>query len=192
SVPTASLKTATSAGRRSATQASSSGSRRSRAGAARRSWLPSSQLPATPPTATTAPSSSSPLREERTQSPIENTKTRKGEGHERESDSSCLSLLCAFVFSPDYQGHIMPIPADYAERVYAGVLGKIIGVYLGRPFEGWSYDKIMAELGEISYYVHEKRGMPLVVTDDDISGTFTFLRALPDYGNTRDLTPAQI
>ena len=32
----------------------------------------------------------------------------------------------------------MPIPPDYEERVYAGVLGKIIGVYLGRPFEGWS------------------------------------------------------
>ena len=27
------------------------------------------------------------------------------------------------------------IPNDYEERVYAGVLGKIIGVYLGRPFE---------------------------------------------------------
>jgi hypothetical protein len=28
------------------------------------------------------------------------------------------------------------LPTDYLERVYAGVLGKIIGVYLGRPFEG--------------------------------------------------------
>ena len=27
----------------------------------------------------------------------------------------------------------MALPADYVERVYAGVLGKIIGVYLGRP-----------------------------------------------------------
>jgi ADP-ribosylglycohydrolase len=81
---------------------------------------------------------------------------------------------------------------DYAERIYAGVLGKIIGVYLGRPFEGWTYERIMAELGEINYYVHERRGMPLIVTDDDISGTFTFLRALPDYGNSLDLTPAQI
>jgi ADP-ribosylglycohydrolase len=81
---------------------------------------------------------------------------------------------------------------DYAERVYAGVLGKIIGVYLGRPFEGWTYDRIMAELGEIHYYVHEQRGVPLVVTDDDISGTFTFLRALPDYDHALDLTPAQI
>ena len=86
----------------------------------------------------------------------------------------------------------MTIPSDYTERVYAGVLGKIIGVYLGRPFEGWSYENIMENLGEINYYVHEKLDVPLVVTDDDISGTFTFLRALPDYGNSRDLTPAQI
>src|SRR5919201_3377590 len=86
----------------------------------------------------------------------------------------------------------MQIPKDHDERVYAGVLGKIIGVYLGRPCEGWSYERIMAELGEIAYYVHERRGVPLIVTDDDISGTFTFLRALPDYGNSRDLTPEQI
>ncbi len=81
---------------------------------------------------------------------------------------------------------------DYVDRVYAGVLGKIIGVYLGRPFEGWPYQRIMAELGEIWYYVHEQLGTPLVVTDDDISGTFTFLRALPDHSNTHDLTPEQI
>lgn len=86
----------------------------------------------------------------------------------------------------------MAIPANYIEKVYSGVLGKIIGVYLGRPFEGWSYENIMRDLGEISYYVHEKRGVPLIVTDDDISGTFTFLRALPDHGNSRDLTPEQI
>src|SRR5262249_31836170 len=77
------------------------------------------------------------------------------------------------------------LPRDYYERVYAGVLGKIIGVYLGRPFEGWSYDRIMSELGEVEYYVHERPGLPLVVTDDDISGTFTFLRSLRDYGNSR-------
>ena len=91
----------------------------------------------------------------------------------------------------------MPIPSDYTERVYAGVLGKIIGVYLGRPFEGWEHDRIISELGEIYYYVNERRDLPLknntlVVTDDDISGTFTFSRALPDYGNSLDLTPAQI
>jgi ADP-ribosylglycohydrolase len=86
----------------------------------------------------------------------------------------------------------MLFPKDYLERVYAGVLGKIIGVYLGRPFENWTYERIMAELGEVRYYVHERFGLPLVVTDDDISGTFTFLRALADYDNGRDLTPVQI
>ena len=91
----------------------------------------------------------------------------------------------------------MTFPPDYAERVYAGVLGKIIGVYLGRPFEGWTHEQIMAKLGEIKYYVNDRRDLPLrnhqlVVTDDDISGTFAFLRALPDYNNSLELTPAQI
>ncbi|MEK7476573.1 MAG: ADP-ribosylglycohydrolase family protein [Candidatus Coatesbacteria bacterium] len=86
----------------------------------------------------------------------------------------------------------MPIPNDYAERVYAGVLGKIIGVYLGRPIEGWSYQRIVKEIGDVAYYVHGKIGVPLIVTDDDISGTFTFLRALPDHGNRRDITAEQI
>ena len=86
----------------------------------------------------------------------------------------------------------MSIPTDYAERVYAGVLGKIIGVYLGRPFENWHYEAIMARFGEINYFVHEKQNLPLIVTDDDIAGTFTFLRALPDYGNSVNITPAQI
>ena len=80
----------------------------------------------------------------------------------------------------------------YLERVYAGVLGKIIGVYLGRPFEGWTHEKILAELGEVDRYVHERFTMPLVVTDDDIAGTFTFPRALEDNGFDPNLPPAQI
>ena len=86
----------------------------------------------------------------------------------------------------------MTIPTDYLERVYAGILGKIIGVYLGRPFEGWTHDRILSELGPIRYYVNERLGKPLVVTDDDISGTLTFVRALSDFGNTADLTATQI
>src|SRR6185437_560106 len=46
----------------------------------------------------------------------------------------------------------MQIPNDYLERVYAGVLGKLVGVYLGRPFEGWTYQKIMKELGALEDY----------------------------------------
>lgn len=29
-------------------------------------------------------------------------------------------------------------PADYVQKVYAGVLGKTIGVYTGKPIEGRS------------------------------------------------------
>jgi len=98
----------------------------------------------------------------------------------------------------------MPLPKDYAERVYAGVLGKIIGVYAGRPFEGWSNAEIMARLGEVDYYVNNKVGEynrsvlglnytpPLVVTDDDITGTFTFLRALEDHGYDRNISAERI
>ena len=86
----------------------------------------------------------------------------------------------------------MTFPEDYIERVYAGTLGKIIGVYLGRPFEQWSHKRIEKELGEIHYYVHQKLNCPLVVSDDDITGTFTLLRALQDYGYSKSLTPEQI
>ncbi len=75
-----------------------------------------------------------------------------------------------------------PLPSDYLDRVYAAVLGKIIGVYVGRPFECWSHAAIMERLGEIHGYVNERLNVPLVVTDDDISGTWLFLRALEDLG----------
>lgn len=100
-------------------------------------------------------------------------------------------------------------PDDYLERVYAGVLGKLIGVYLGRPFEGWTHQKIMEVLGPIRFYVHDHpkmpaspfnpslglaidHGLPLVVTDDDVSGTFVFLRALEEHGSSPDITSEQI
>ncbi|MDD3338393.1 MAG: ADP-ribosylglycohydrolase family protein [Lachnospiraceae bacterium] len=68
----------------------------------------------------------------------------------------------------------------YKNDIYAGVLGKIIGVYLGRPIEGWTYEKIMDTFGEVFYYKNHKTGAPLIVPDDDISGTFAFFRALED------------
>ena len=80
----------------------------------------------------------------------------------------------------------------YEEKVYAGVLGKIIGVYLGRPFEQWSHELILETLGPIEYYVNNKLDKPLIVTDDDITGTFTFLRALTDYGCSDEISAQQI
>jgi len=84
------------------------------------------------------------------------------------------------------------LTTDYAERVYAGVLGKVIGVYLGRPFEGWTYERIQEKLGDIEYYVHDKLDVPLIVTDDDIAGTFTFIRALEDHGTNPNISAKEI
>lgn len=75
-----------------------------------------------------------------------------------------------------------PSSPGIAERTYAGVLGKLIGVYLGRAVEGWSYEAIAATFGEVSDYVNHRVNWPLIVPDDDISGTFLFYRALEDNG----------
>ena len=40
------------------------------------------------------------------------------------------------------------LPRDYIDRVYAGVLGKTIGVRHGSNDEGWSYEKIRETYGE--------------------------------------------
>ncbi|KLU92508.1 hypothetical protein MAPG_11453 [Magnaporthiopsis poae ATCC 64411] len=86
------------------------------------------------------------------------------------------------------------LPADYLHRIYAGVLGKLIGVYLGRPFENWTYGEIQDKLGPINYYVNDRLGLPLVVIDDDVSGTFAFVRALDEHGidASKPLTPVHV
>jgi len=76
----------------------------------------------------------------------------------------------------------------YQEQIYAGVLGKLLGVYLGRPVEGWSYEKITETFDEVKYYIHEQVGVPLIVADDDISGTFAFFKALEDNDYNPNLT----
>ncbi|MFF5991195.1 ADP-ribosylglycohydrolase family protein [Prauserella flavalba] len=73
-----------------------------------------------------------------------------------------------------------PQEEHYAERVYAGVLGKLIGVYLGRPVEGWPYADIQHRFGLVERYVSAELGLPLIVADDDISATFAFGRTVPD------------
>ena len=47
----------------------------------------------------------------------------------------------------------------YEEQLYAALLGKLVGVYQGRPFEGWSKAAIEARLlhgaDVVDRYVHE-------------------------------------
>ena len=78
---------------------------------------------------------------------------------------------------------------NYEKQVYAGLLGKVIGVYLGRPFEGWSKEAIQKKFGLIRNYVNAQCNMPIVLIDDDISGTLTFVRALADSGLYADTPP---
>ncbi|KAF2251461.1 ADP-ribosylglycohydrolase [Trematosphaeria pertusa] len=84
------------------------------------------------------------------------------------------------------------LPPDYLNKIYAGVLGKLIGVYLGRPFENWTYHEILEKLGPVHYYVHEQLDLPLVVIDDDVSGTFAFVRALDEHGAKPNLTSEEV
>jgi len=86
----------------------------------------------------------------------------------------------------------MSAPTNYLERVYAGLLGKCIGIYAGHPFELWGYDRIVEQFGEINYYVNDHFKSPVVTTDDDLGGMLTFLRAIPDYGYSKEVTAEQI
>ena len=50
----------------------------------------------------------------------------------------------------------------------------------------------MKELGPINYYVNEKLNFPLPVSDDDITGTFTFLRAFRECNFKKNITAKDI
>lgn len=86
----------------------------------------------------------------------------------------------------------MSTPINYLEQTYAGVLGKIIGVYLGRPVEGWPYDEIEARFGEITHYINNQLNIPVVTADDDISGSFGFSRAVVDHAGRGGFTAGQV
>ena len=83
----------------------------------------------------------------------------------------------------------MKLPEDYIESVYAGWLGKIIGVNHGAPIEGWKADRIREKYGEVAGYVIKREKC---APDDDINGPIFFVRALDDYVHTEDITPEQM
>ena len=75
----------------------------------------------------------------------------------------------------------MPIPADTLDRIYAGFLGKAIGVRLGAPVEPtiWTWDRIDKTYGEITGYLRDFKNF---AADDDTNGPVYFIRALRDFG----------
>ncbi len=67
------------------------------------------------------------------------------------------------------------------DRIYAGFLGKAIGVRLGAPVEPtiWSYERIRDTYGEVTQYLRDFKNF---AADDDTNGPVYFIRALRDYG----------
>ena len=46
----------------------------------------------------------------------------------------------------------MAMKREYIEKIYAGLLGKIIGIRMGAPVEGWSREQIQNIYGELDGY----------------------------------------
>jgi ADP-ribosylglycohydrolase len=67
------------------------------------------------------------------------------------------------------------------EKIYAGFIGKAIGVRLGAPVEPtiWSYERIRDTYGEVTQYLRDFKNF---AADDDTNGPVYFIRALHDYG----------
>ncbi|HRF46437.1 MAG TPA: ADP-ribosylglycohydrolase family protein, partial [Anaerolineales bacterium] len=84
---------------------------------------------------------------------------------------------------------MMTLPDDYRDRVYAGWLGKCIGVRLGAPVENWTAAEIAANLGEITDFLPLPPGK-VFKPDDDTAVPLVLIRALERYG--ADVTSEQI
>ncbi len=66
---------------------------------------------------------------------------------------------------------------EYIERIYAGWMAKIIGIRLGAPVEGWTYEQIKEIYGAPDGYTVDFREF---AADDDSNGPFFFLHGLED------------
>lgn len=78
---------------------------------------------------------------------------------------------------------------NYLEKVYAGWLGKMIGIRSGANIEMWTYNHIKTAFGEIDGYPHDFKTF---AADDDSNGPMFFVRALEDFTCSEELTSEQI
>lgn len=81
----------------------------------------------------------------------------------------------------------MPIPSDYLERLYAGFIGKNVGIRLGAPVEPaiWTYERIREVYGEVRDYLKPYRNF---AADDDANGPAYFIRPLLEADPAEPLT----
>lgn len=73
---------------------------------------------------------------------------------------------------------------EYAERTYAAWLGKLIGIRLGAPVEGWTAEEIRRTYGKVTGYLVD---YGTFAADDDSNGPLFFVRALERHCS-RDIT----
>ena len=73
--------------------------------------------------------------------------------------------------------------------IYAGWLGKTIGVRLGAAIEGWSYERIQNVYGELTHYPVEYKNF---AADDDTNGPLFFLTGLEQAGSAKALNPDHV
>lgn len=83
------------------------------------------------------------------------------------------------------------IPPDYFERLYAGFLGKNIGIRLGAPVEPaiWTYGRIRDIYGEVNSYLKPYKNF---AADDDANGPVYFIRPLIEGDPLKPITPQDI
>ncbi len=81
------------------------------------------------------------------------------------------------------------LPEDSIERIYAGLLGKAIGVRHGSNVEMWTAEKIASAYGEVEGYLFDFRNF---AADDDTNGPLFFVRALEDFPFDGELDPRAV
>ena len=68
--------------------------------------------------------------------------------------------------------------SERLNRCYAGWLGKLAGIRMGAPVEGWEYAKIKETYGELNGYIGD---LSHFRADDDSNGPLIFIRAMNDF-----------
>mgnify|MGYP001828229069 FL=1 len=82
------------------------------------------------------------------------------------------------------------LPADYRDRVYAGWLGKCIGVHFGGPLESWTYQAIRDNLGEVETYLQPSD--KVFKPDDDLVMPLIMMRAFDECQDPATLSAEEI
>ena len=93
------------------------------------------------------------------------------------------------VKDPKKDKHVYPLNEQTLERIYAGWLGKIIGIRMGAPIEGWTSEEIWEKYGELWDYPVDYGNF---AADDDSNGPVFLVRALEHAAPGRKLTAQDV